>query len=372
MYQSSVSFQAPLDPQSFFSQDALALECRHLFEATWQLVGLASSVSQPGQYLSTQLGTVPLAVRNFDGELVALRNVCAHRHCQLVTSPLGRSEKLKCPFHGWEYGPDGRTRKIPAPKNFPDFDRERYRLATFSLQRCGDLLFVRVCSDGPSLQEWLGELYEKFESWTSAPNWKPAVSWTLPMSGNWKIPVEISLEGYHVPEVHPATFVEDPGDEGSEHAFGRFTSSFLSETRKPTILHRLLEFWEKYTLKLIGAPFTARYEHHHVFPNLMMSRTDSLTLIQVVRPLTPESSVSEVWQFGRQSSRRNPVSKLTAWLWGRFTGGLSYKILKEDMSIYARVQRGENAATDHAILGRCEERLYAFQKFIRDQLEAAR
>ena len=287
-----------------------------------------------------------------------------------MSSALGQSEKLKCPFHGWEYGADGRTRRIPAPKNFPDFDRERYRLAAFQLERCGDLLFVRVSSGGPSLQEWLGELFEKFEAWTSAPDWKPAVTWTLPMAGNWKIPVEISLEGYHIPEVHPKTFVEDPGDDSSEHVMGRFTSSFLAAARNPTILHRALAFWEKCILKLIGAPFTGRYEHHHVFPNLMMSRTDSLTLIQVVRPLTAESAVSDVWQFSRQSSRRNPVSMLTAWLWGRFTGWLSGKILREDMSIYARVQRGEKGATDHAILGRCEERLYAFQKFVRDQLKA--
>ena len=144
MYQSLVSFQAPLDPRSFFAEDAHALESRSLIETTWQLAGLASSIRQPGQYLSTQLGSVPVVVRNFDGELVALRNVCAHRHCQLVSSALGQSEKLKCPFHGWEYGADGRTRRIPAPKNFPDFDRERYRLAAFQLERCGDLLFVRV------------------------------------------------------------------------------------------------------------------------------------------------------------------------------------------------------------------------------------
>lgn len=372
MFQSSVSFQAPLPPKQYFAEDVYARELQQVFETTWQLVGLASSISKPGQYLSAEIGTVPVVVRNFDGELVALRNVCAHRHCTLVSAAIGHSEKLKCPFHGWEYGADGRTRKIPAAKNFPDFDRERYQLASFPLQRCGDLLFVRISNDGPSLKEWLGDLFEKFEAWTSAPDWKPAVRWTLPMKGNWKIPVEISLEGYHIPEVHPTTFVEDPGDDGSEHVFGKFTTSFLAVARQPTFIHRLLAFWERCILKLIGAPCSGKYEHHHVFPNVMMSRTDSLTLVQVVRPLSGESSVSEVWQFGRQSSRTNPFSKLTAWSWGKFTGWLSDTILKEDMSVYASVQRGEKAATDHAILGRCEERLNAFQVFVREQMEAAR
>ena len=37
----------------------------------------------------------------------------------------------------------------------------------------------------------------------------------------------------------------------------------------------------------------------------------------------------------------------------------------------AAAQRGEQAATDTAIFGRCEERLYAFQKFLTDQIHRA-
>lgn len=368
MFQSRVSFEAPLTPRHFFADDLYAQEQESVFETSWQLAGLASSIRLPGQFLTLQVGRVPVVIRNFDGQLAALRNVCTHRHCSLVTTRSGQSDKLKCPYHGWEFGADGRTRKIPAAKNFPDFDRERYRLQGFTLAICGDLIFVRIAESGPTLQEWLGDLFPAFESATRLPEWKPAVHWELPMQSNWKIPVEISLEGYHIPEVHPATFVEDPGDEGSEHAFETYTTSFLADARRPTWLHRLLAFYEKWILRWLGAPCTSRYEHHHVFPNLMMSRTDSLTLIQVVRPLTATTCVSDAWQFGRQSSRVDPVSGMVAWLWSRFTGYLSTQILHEDMTVYAHVQRGTAAATDRAILGRCEERLFAFQQFVRDRL----
>ena len=370
MYQSSTAFEAPLTPRMFFAADVHALESRCVFEKTWQMVGLASSIRRPGQYLSTDIGSVPVVVRNFDGELVALRNVCAHRHCSLVSSPLGQNEKLKCPFHGWEYGPDGRTRRIPAARNFPDFNREHYRLAAFPLERCGDLLFVNVTGDGPSLRAWLGDLFDKFEAWTSLPSWKLAVSRTLATPTNWKIPVEGSLESYHIPEVHPQTFGEDPGESGSDHAFAKYTTSFFTAFSTPRFIDKILKVYEQFILRILGAPFNAKYEHHHVFPNLLISHTDSLTLVQTVRPLTGETSVSDVWQYGRQSERRNPISTLTAFLWGRFTGWLSYQILKEDIRIFPSVQRGERAATDRAILGRCEERLYAFERFLHDQIQA--
>lgn len=369
MYQSPVAFQAPLAPRNYFAEDAHAQDVSSTFETTWQLVGLKSSISKAGQYLSAELGSVPVVVRNFDGEITALRNVCSHRHCSLVSARQGESEKLKCPFHGWEFGVDGRTRKIPAAKNFPDFDRERYRLTSFPLEFCGDLMFVRASDNGPSLKEWLGDLYDRFEEWTTLPYWKPAVSRTLPLPANWKIPIEASLESYHIPEVHPKSFGEDPGEAKSEHAFGRFTTSFFTSFHTPRLIDKVLKVYEGFILKILGVPFHERYEHHHVFPNLLISHTDSLTLIQNVRPVSGTTSATDVWQYGRQSVRSNSFSKLTATLWGQFTAWLSYQILKEDIRIFSHVQRGEKSAVDHSLLGRCEERLHAFQMFVAERIQ---
>ena len=74
MYHSPVSFDAPLDPRSYFAEESHALEATRVFQSTWQLIGLASSIARSGQYLSATIGSVPMLVRNFDGELVALRN----------------------------------------------------------------------------------------------------------------------------------------------------------------------------------------------------------------------------------------------------------------------------------------------------------
>lgn len=368
MYQTTVSFQAPLTPQDYCTEAALARENQNVFETTWQLVGLASSIKKPGQYLSAEIGRIPVVVRNFEGEFAALLNVCVHRHCTLVSNPIGESEKLKCPYHGWEYGVDGRTRKIPAAKNFPDFDRERYRLKKFTLDRCGDLLFVRIDSEGPSLKDWMGDLFGRFEEWTSTPEWKLSVHRSVPAPSNWKVPVEVSLESYHIPEIHPNSFAEDPGESESLHSISPYTTSFYTSFIGPRLIDRFMHFYERFLLRIMGAPFLGKYEHHHVFPNLLVSHTDSLTLFQVVRPTGVTTASSDVWQYGRQSSRKNPFSKLTAVIWARVTAWLSYQVLKEDLRIFRFVQRGEQSATDSSLFGRCEERLYAFQQFLSHQI----
>ena len=370
MYQSPVSFHAPLSPREYFAKDVHAQELRCSFETTWQLVGLTSQVTRPGQFLSAQLGRVPVVIRNFDGQLVALKNVCVHRHCSLVSTPQGHSEKLKCPYHGWEFGHDGRTRKIPAARNFPDFDREQYRLDSYPVDQCGDLLFVRAAAEGPSLKEWLGELYDRVAEWTTAPDWKPSSSCALPLPANWKIPVEASLESYHIPEVHRQSFAEDPGEAHSEHTFQKYSTSFYTSFNAQRFIDRLMRFYENAVLAILGVRRKGGYEHHHILPNLLISHTDTLTLIQSIRPLSSTTSVTDVWQFARQSSRGNPVSRWTGVLWGKVMAKLSLKILQEDIRIFSHVQRGASAATQHAILGRCEERLYAFQTFVAQQIQA--
>jgi hypothetical protein len=132
-----------------------------------------------------------------------------------------------------------------------------------------------------------------------------------------------------------------------------------------------MHHYERFLLRIMGAPFLGKYQHHHVFPNLLVSHTDSLTLFQVVRPSGASTSSSDVWQYGRQSSRKNPLSRLTAAMWGRVMALLSYQVLKEDLQIFRHVQRGEQAAAETSIFGRCEERLYAFQKFLAEQIQRA-
>ena len=370
MYHSPTSLPPALSPQQYHLQEWHERECASVFGDSWHLIGTKSRLSKPGDYLTADVFGVSVVVRNFNGELVALRNVCAHRQCALVSKEHGHSEELKCPFHGWVYGEDGRTRRIPAAMNFPHFDRETHRLNRFPVATCGDLLFIKLTDEGLSLDEWLGPLREKFEQWFSLPDFKLCRSRKLPYPANWKIPVEASLESYHIPEVHPNTFGKDPGESQSEHAFAERSSSFFTEFLTP----RWIDVWLKHTeqglLRLMGAEVLSRYEHHHVFPNLLVSHTDSLSLAHVVMPTGPTSSVGCAWHFARQAGKRGPHWHMLANGWGRVSAALAFQVLNEDVAIYPHVQAGVQSAGGPGILGRCEERLHVFQEHVASRLAA--
>jgi choline monooxygenase len=368
MYLAVHDSESPLKPVSYKDPDLHSSEIDALFTGAWHVIGLASRVSRDGDYLAGEIAGIPVVVKNFSGTRVALRNVCSHRHSQLVEPGCGRSERLKCPFHGWEYGADGRTRRIPEPRNFPHLDREKFRLAVYSVDVCGDLLFVKISPDGPTLKEWLGEMFERLETWCQPGKWQLSAQRSIPYPANWKIPVETSLESYHIPEVHPKTFGKDPGETVTSHTIGSRVTSFSTESEPVRLPEKLLNYTERFVLAFHGVSPSGRYEHYHIFPNLLVSHTDSMTLIHSVIPATAESSVGHVWQFRRCSSGRNPVVRALSWWWGKVMAILAQRVLNEDLSIYSKVQAGVSCALQSALLGRCEERILAFHEYISRQM----
>jgi len=61
--------------------------------------------------------------RTQSGRIVVLSGRCSHMGAQLVHGAV-TGERLACPLHGWEYGPDGRCEKIPAQDEIPNFARQ--------------------------------------------------------------------------------------------------------------------------------------------------------------------------------------------------------------------------------------------------------
>ena len=155
----------------------------------------------------------------------ALSNVCAHRHCLLTNEPRGNSPRMTCQYHGWEYGSDGKTRKIPQPKNFVPFPEERECIGSYRVDTCGQIVFVCLAEGAADLPAFLGEYHGVIASKFGSRS-KEFLRLDLDNAANWKVPVENSLEAYHVPNVHPSTFGDDPGEERSTHVLSERSTAF--------------------------------------------------------------------------------------------------------------------------------------------------
>ena len=87
--------------------NVFAAEKEKIFSRTWQMVGHASQVANPGDYFTTELMGEPLLlVRGSDGKLRGFYNVCRHR-AGPPAEGCGSRKLFRCGYHGWTYGLDG-------------------------------------------------------------------------------------------------------------------------------------------------------------------------------------------------------------------------------------------------------------------------
>lgn len=361
MYISQGPLPHLLPPLAYWHSDYYELD-RQVLRKTWHLVGTREQLARPGDFLSCELLGQPIQVRNFRGELHALSNVCAHRHCLITSKKGGHSQSMRCQYHGWEYSSQGKPCKIPAPHNFVPFPKDSLQLPLYRVAQAGQLVFVCLDPDAPTLQEQLGDLFDICQQCFGC-EWQPFLSWNPDYAANWKVPVENSLEAYHVPSVHPHTFGEDPGEIRSQHSLQPGGSAF--STRLPfaeTRFDKHFQDWEGQVMNWLQVSRSDQYSQHHVFPNLLFSFTDAISFCQCLLPTGPKESRALVLQFGRRGGR--PWQKALAWGWGQFKAHITSRIVHEDRALFASIQRGLEASGQAGILGKCEERIHAFQEFL--------
>lgn len=86
------------------------------------MIGHESQWTKPGEYRTFTIAEIPFVViRGEDGKLRAFHNVCRHRAYAVVRKTTGRSLRLFCKYHGWQYDSTGRLLKAPCfPTDRPD------------------------------------------------------------------------------------------------------------------------------------------------------------------------------------------------------------------------------------------------------------
>ncbi len=357
-----------LSPSAYYSAEFHRHECERMLDVGWHAVASTGELALAGDFITLDLWGHPIQIRNFDGQLRALCNVCSHRHCLLTHANRGNSDRMQCQYHGWEYAQDGKTARIPEAKNFAPFDRDALCLPSYRLEVCGQIIFVSLATSGPSLPEYLGDYYElcaeRFND-----QWVPSLCWNPDYPANWKVPIENSLEAYHVPCIHAQTFRNTPAESVSEHILSERSTSFTTDlpfhphSRMDALFQRL----EGFLIRSLGESCTGKYSQHHVFPNLLFSFTDAISLCHCILPTGPTTCRAVVRQFGRLGRNKSAPQRRLAKFWGGMAAGITRKILLEDLALFADIQRGLQGSPHVGVLGRCEERIHSFQEYLMQQ-----
>ena len=197
--------EASTPPSSWYVDPRiLDLELRTVFARSWQVVGRAEQVREPGQYITCKLAREPiLVVRGNDGVLRGFFNVCRHHAATVMTKPEGRTQTFRCPYHGWTYNLVGALIVTPEFAGVRNFDRSVNGLIQVQTAIWGGLVFVKLVSEGPSLEGFLGiDLAQRIRQLSLEKlRWMERRTYTL--NCNWKVFVDNYLDGgYHVPHIH--------------------------------------------------------------------------------------------------------------------------------------------------------------------------
>lgn len=115
--------------------------------AAWLQVGLSSDFRRGrGVRRVTRWGEELVAYRSASGRLVVHNSVCPHLGAHLGGGTV-RGECLECPFHGWQYHPDGAVQYVPGARRVPS----RARLDSYPTFEVGGIAFMYPKPAGPGV-----------------------------------------------------------------------------------------------------------------------------------------------------------------------------------------------------------------------------
>ncbi|MCY3823407.1 MAG: aromatic ring-hydroxylating dioxygenase subunit alpha [Nitrospinae bacterium] len=352
----------PLPVDAYTSQEIFERELETLFSGSPLVAGHVDGVREPGSYMLNDWPRQPyFVVRGKDGVLRAFLNTCRHRGAPLIVKE--KDEPLRalvCPFHGWVYGLDGALQGIPGSSAFPGIDKRDYGLKECSVAESTGLVWVHPtrgesfdpAPDLGAFAEDFAEFHlERFVSYKRVVTEKKA---------NWKLLMQMNLEGYHVAQLHKGTFAPNFRDGFLSHdAEGPHLCVLAAQTNLPDA-----ENVPKKQRKLID--FISLF--YVLFPNTIVIVRHDTILIGRFLPLAPD---------------RTLCSQEMLYLPDKFVGESGQKALRnrllyaqvtlddEDYKMAERVQANLlNGVNETHMLGLEEGLLTLFQETVSKRLAA--
>ncbi len=193
-----------MPPEAYTSEEFHRFEVDAIFRRSWLYLCHVSEIPDRGDYLAVTVADEPLLVtHDHDDVIHVVSAVCQHRG-YVIAEEDGDGRLLRCPYHSWSYGLDGRLLGAPSMAPAPDLDHLK---STISLPK------LRV-------EVWHGMVFANFDEHAEplAPTLATAETLVEPygiedlvvidsrdytdLPFNWKNMQENALEEYHTTYVH--------------------------------------------------------------------------------------------------------------------------------------------------------------------------
>ena len=203
-------------PNEFYTNNEFRLfERKKLFEDKWVVVGVTSSIPNPGDAKPFDLQGIPLIIlRDKNSQINVFHNVCSHRGYKILQKSCNIKTILRCPYHSWSYDLGGKLIATPhiggMNKNETEgFDKSKNNLKEVRSHVWLDMIFVNISGNAINFDDYIKPLSDRWAKFWPKEDRKlirypkDYSYFVLKAKCNWKFAIENYCESYHLPWVHP-------------------------------------------------------------------------------------------------------------------------------------------------------------------------
>ena len=198
-------------PNAHYTDPAIyAEESMALLQSQWAGLAVTADVPEVGDAKPITFAGIPLLLlRDHAGQVRVFQNICRHRGMILVEEPRKIEGAIRCPYHSWCYGTDGRLVSTPhvggpGQNTHEAINRSELGLIEVRSHIWMDVVWINISGTAAPFTEAMADLIARWAEFDKPLFHGGAESaFQLDVNCNWKLAVENYCESYHLPWVHP-------------------------------------------------------------------------------------------------------------------------------------------------------------------------
>ncbi len=283
-----MALEKSLPSEYYRSPEIFARERERIFSREWICAGRADVLPEPGALRVLELpGESILVTRTREGRLRAHYNVCRHRGARLCAAD-AVTAAIRCPYHAWTYGLDGRLLGAPFLNQDPSLREEDFSLHPVGIDVWGGFVFLNLWPAGPAARDFplhIGPAAERVRRYP-LDSLVTGARLEYDVRANWKVVAENYNECYHCAGVHPElcelvpAFKEKGGsgldwEHGVPHRDGAYTFTRSGTSPRPPFPG-------------LSEEERTRHKGELVYPNLFLSLSPEHVVAFTLMPEAPD------------------------------------------------------------------------------------
>ena len=338
-----------LPNECYTNSDYLVHEREKVFFNKWTVVGVASSIPNPGDVKPHNLLGIPLIlIRDKGMKIRVFHNVCSHRGFKLLDKPCNLKNVIRCPYHSWSYDFKGKliaTPHIGGLNNHvsKNFDKTKSNLKEVKTKVWMDIIFVNINSNEIEFGEYIKPLENRWQKFINKEDHKSLIHsndygyFSLDVNCNWKFAIENYCESYHLPTIHPElNKVSNINDhyhiKGLPNRFAGQGSKKYEQPVKGNKKFNTFPNWDKDMLK--------NSEYIALFPNVMIGLHIDHFYVFWLEPLAMNKTKEhmQMYYVGNESANGEELKEL------RKKNSRFWKdVMLEDINAIEGMQKGRGS-----------------------------